>query len=136
MDPNFEIEYYEDAATPLGLGTCVVATDTTNILKNPTTGEQLKKIGVKTSLIDRETAFVGVLQRGYIAQQVAAFAIKVTAKVISDSSGKPIELPSTVTAVNLSRVYGYCIGLANTNDQTKRVDVGANLLGIIKVGDA
>lgn len=135
MDPNFEIVYHKDPTSSIPAVGTAVNLSATNELALAGTGEQVKKVSVKTSLIDRESGFKGVLQRGYIVQKAGASTLKPDQKVVSDAAGLPIPLPGTVTAVNLSRVYGIVVGLANTNDQTTRLDTATGLLAIIKVGD-
>lgn len=135
MDPNFEIVYQNPpAASEPAIGTAVVL-DAINELALAGVGEQLKKVSVKTSLVDTETGNKGVLQRGYIVQTAGASTLKPDQKVMSDAAGLPIPYTTPTALGEVARVYGIVVGKANTNDQTQRVDALTGELTIIKVGD-
>ena len=134
-DPDFELVYKkEKTGSEPGVGKTSVL-DGSNELVIAGVATQTKKINVKTSLVDRETGNVGVLQRGYIVQKAGASTLNPDTFVKSDAAGLPI--PGTpATDGILGKLYGIVIGKANTNDQTQRVPALTNELVIIKVGNS
>jgi len=131
-DPDFELVYQKLPPTSIPIIGRTVVLNASNQIIIAGVGIQNQKIGVRTSLIDRETGNVGILYRGYIVQKAGASTLKVGARVKSDAVGLP--LPEAIGG-DPSKVYGIVIGKANTDDQTTRVDATTGLLTIIKVGD-
>lgn len=134
MDPNFELVYKSlDDTSPPGVGICGVEDAGGDLIIADGTAAQTKRIGVRTSFVDNESGNVGVLQRGYIVQN-AGGALSVDAYVKPNATGNPVAAdPGAIDDREV--IYGIVIGMANTNNQTKRENVIANQLVIIKVGD-